>query len=329
MSSTRMNWKTPFAFDQFSSAGLVAHRDRPRHLDEPAGDRPADGEVAVVVDRRDVRLERPERAGVVPDGGRAVGAVEVELRARRSERVVAREHDRMAVARDRDAVLVVVPAHAVDRLVGTGLHVVGDDDAGLLGLRAVRGRRRPRRADAVDDVRRLLVREDQVALEALLLAGEEVRAEALVVRLRRDHVRALEDAVCLCIDLEVAEHRVREVVEPDACRRRERERDGRRLVVHVHVGATHAVADHRDPVGDRFEHVAVLQRVADRDDRLDRHAAFTGVSSGGCEVRNPAGSAPAAAAVASATAVTPASARNALFIASPLVGLTRAIVTDW
>jgi hypothetical protein len=90
-------------------------------------------EVAVVVHVRVVRDERVERALVVPEGRAARRRVHVHLRRRGVERVVAGKHDRMAVTRNADVVLVVVAAHAVDRPVLAALRVERDDDAGLLG----------------------------------------------------------------------------------------------------------------------------------------------------------------------------------------------------
>jgi hypothetical protein len=86
----------------------------------------------------------------------------------------------MAVARHGDVVFVVEPAHAPDRLALVLLRVVGDDNADLPRVvRADRGRERlPFALDPVDS---LFVREEERPVEAVLLLGEEVRAEALVV----------------------------------------------------------------------------------------------------------------------------------------------------
>ena len=102
-------------------------------------------EVAVVVDVRVVGDERVQRPLVVPECRAACGRVHVELGRGRIERVVAREHDRVAVAREADVVLVVVAPHPVDRAVRAALRVERDDHARLLGERLVErdGRRMP------------------------------------------------------------------------------------------------------------------------------------------------------------------------------------------
>ena len=161
---------------------------------------PGDGvhylrDVAVVVDRGVVRDEGIQLAVVVPDVRAACSHVHVELRCRSVERVVTREHDRIPVPGNADRVLVVVATHPVDRL------------RLRRSSRRARRRRRPAPCSALeqlssglghesswrkDDVARLLVREQELAIEALLLADEEVRAEPLVARALRDHVLALE-----------------------------------------------------------------------------------------------------------------------------------------
>ena len=227
----------------------LAGCDRSRYFDEVSGERRHRfRDVAVVVDRRRVGDERIELAVVVPDVGSARGVVEVELRCGSVEGVVAREDDRTPVARDADRVLVVVPTHPVDRLVRAASHVVGDDDAGLLGagLREKHsGRRRPVPGVLLtqDDVTRLLVREQELALEAVLRADEEVRAEALVPGALRDHVLALEHTRALLVQAQLAHGRV-DVILPQGRKRHEG-----CLVVHEDVSRTFAVDPlDRDPV---------------------------------------------------------------------------------
>jgi hypothetical protein len=79
------------------------------------------------------------------------------------------------------------------RLVLAGLHVIGDDDTGLLRRPGI-GRllERPGETGAIDEVRCLFVREEELSLESVLPRGEEVRAEALVIGLVRDRVGARE-----------------------------------------------------------------------------------------------------------------------------------------
>ena len=170
------------------AVGLLARRDHRRHLDEVPGRAVGGREVAVVVDVRVVGDERVQRPLVVPERRAACGRVHVHLGRGRVERVVSREHDRVAVALEADVVLVVVPPHPVDRAVRAALRVERDDHARLLGERLVErdGRRMPRVALPQDDVAGLLVRQQQLALEAMLLSDEEVRAEPLVVRVVAD-----------------------------------------------------------------------------------------------------------------------------------------------
>ena len=70
----------------------------------------------------------------------------------------------MTVAGDCDGVLVVVPPDPVDRLVLVPLRVVCHDHTGLLGIWT----RGPGEAGPVDEVSRLLVREEQRALEPVI-----------------------------------------------------------------------------------------------------------------------------------------------------------------
>ena len=171
----------------------------------------------------------------------------------------------MAVALEPDVVLVVQPAHPVDRAVLVGADVVRDDDAGLLGARS----RGPGKTRAVDEVGRLLAGQHELAVEALLRPDEEVRAEALVVRAVRDHVLAAEHRRVPPVERELAQQRVREVADAG------RERHERRLVVDPRTNVR-ALPLHRDPVRDRLEHVAARKRLPDRDDRLDRRAGRDG-----------------------------------------------------
>ena len=175
MSSIRVNWNASFRSLQCSSthcgpsiptpftvcqpvfggariAGVGRHHlgavrvaaggDVLRHLYEVALDdlRRAGSEVVVVVEPGCVGDERPEVALVLPDCIRVLRdvAVHLGLRGDVHERVVAREEDRMAVARHRDVVLVVEAAHAPDRLA----------------LVLLSGRRRRRRRSAARRPRR-------------------------------------------------------------------------------------------------------------------------------------------------------------------------------
>ncbi len=73
-----------------------------------------------------------------------------------------------------------------------GLDVKRDDEADLLGT-AVVERRRPGRLLPDDVVRGLLVREEDVAIEALLPGRQEVGAEALEALAAVDRERAAQD----------------------------------------------------------------------------------------------------------------------------------------
>ena len=81
-----------------------------------------------------------------------------------------RPRGRPARTRGRDAVLVVVPPHAVDRVVLAGLDVERDDEAAPL-VRAGRDRRWPRGLPEEDVVGRLLVREEDRPVEPSLLVA--------------------------------------------------------------------------------------------------------------------------------------------------------------
>ena len=117
------------------AVGGLALGDVLGHGHEVPVDRLAGLEVEVVV-VRPVGDKGVECALVVPELVLVGRRVHVQLRRRRRvrlERVVAGEHHELVEARDRDAVLVVVPAHPVDGLRLAVLHVVRDDDACLLG----------------------------------------------------------------------------------------------------------------------------------------------------------------------------------------------------
>ena len=164
------------------------------------------------------------------------------------------------------------PMPQIGRLVA-GLDVERDDDAGLARLVGTDDGR-PGVAGPVDPVDALLVREQELAVEALGRRGEVARAEALVVVVAGDDQRAAQHAGALPVERELADLGVVEVVlrvELGRRGRRVRERDPRGLVVDVDVG--HAVvADlDRDPVGHRLEDIAVVTGgLADRDERRDR-----------------------------------------------------------
>ena len=185
-------------------------------------------DVVVVPHARRVGHEGPEVSLVGQQRVRARCDVGVELRLSRRElhgrveriregpareRVVAREHDRVSISGDRDAVLVVVPAHPVDRLVLAGLDVERDDKSGLLLRRVPRGRR-PGRLLPVDVVRRLFVREEDLPVEPLLLRREVVGAETLVAGAARDGERAVEHPGRTPVEDQPAHLRVVEVVLP-------------------------------------------------------------------------------------------------------------------
>ena len=152
------------------------------------------------------------------------------------------------------------------------LHVERDDDTGLARLVGADDGR-PGVPGPIDPVDALLVREQELAIEAFRRRGEVARAEALVVVVTGDRQHAAQDAGALPVERQLADLGVVEVVlrvELGRRGRRVRERDPRGLVVDVDVG--HAVvADlDRDPVGHRFEDVALVAGgLADGDERRD------------------------------------------------------------
>ena len=76
---------------------------------------------------------------------------------------------------------MVVPAHAIDRVVLAGLDIQSDNKADLLFIRMTNwGRPGGLLPEYVIDG--LLVREKDVAVEAFLAGGKVIGAEALIAR---------------------------------------------------------------------------------------------------------------------------------------------------
>ena len=168
-------------------SGLRPVGDQPRDLDELAGDRGrVAGHEVLVLLLGAVRLECPERTLVVPDGVGVRRDVRVQLRLRRvvGERVVARQQRRRrrSPGIGTEFSWLWRPMPQIGRFCA-GLDVVGDDDAGLARLVGTDDGR-PGIAGPVDPVDALLVREEELAVEALGGRGEVARAEALVVARR-------------------------------------------------------------------------------------------------------------------------------------------------
>jgi hypothetical protein len=279
---------------ELRAIGVLPGGDVLRHLDEVSahGLGRAGREVVVVVEARVVRDERPEVPVVGEQLVRVRRDVRVQLglgrrgrlgvRAARRDRerparegVVAREHDQFVEPWDRDVVLVVVPAHPVDRLVVAGAGIEREDDPVLL-LGRVTDRRRPRVLLPEHVVRRLLVDEEDVLVEPLLARRQVVGAEALEPAAAVDGERTVEDATGR-VQGQQAHLRVVEValgVARAGGRRDVRERDLARLVVHVQVDPSLAVWIDRDPVRDRFEPEAIRQLVPHGQQGLHRDAGL-------------------------------------------------------
>jgi hypothetical protein len=240
----------------------------------------ADREVVVVVHRRvrGVWGKRVERPFVVPHLVRVARDVRVDLRlgGAADEGIVAGEEHRMPVAGHRERVLVVVAAHAPDRLLLAGVDVEGDHDADLVRPFVALDRLLVGPAEAVagdlieHPVDALLVREQQRPGLEPVRGREEVRAEAVVAGPGIDGELCREDLAAPADD-ELAQLRVVEVVERVGGRRRRGvvwERHGRGLVVDPHPRRVPAVRRERDPIGDRLEAI-IADGVADGDERLD------------------------------------------------------------
>jgi hypothetical protein len=258
-----------------------------------AGDgraRPGD-HVVVVLHARRVGDKGPQAALVLQQGVRAACDVGVHLRLRghrgrsghagegtAGERVVARENDRLPILRDRDAVLVVVPAHAVDRAVLPIPDVERNDKAGL-ALRRAAHRGRPGRLLAEHVVGGLLVREEDAAAEPLLRGGQVVRAEALVAEPARDGERAAEHSARLPVESQPAQLGVVEVVLPVGRRGSGwvvGERGLAGLVVDEEVDPSLAPVAHGDAIRDGLEPVATPEHVSHGQQWPDLHARLDG-----------------------------------------------------